>query len=79
MLISLLIYPQAIARAAYSKHEFLVLDDVFSGLDATTENAVFHNLLGPHGLLRKAKMTVVLASSNGTDQITSAADYADND
>jgi ATP-binding cassette, subfamily C (CFTR/MRP), member 1 len=38
---------------------------VFSGLDPTTEDIVFHNLLGQEGLLRNANMTVVLASSDG--------------
>jgi ATP-binding cassette subfamily C (CFTR/MRP) protein 1 len=39
------------------------LDDVFSGLDAHTENAVFHNLLGTDGILRRLRATVIVASS----------------
>ncbi|GME30562.1 hypothetical protein M1837_005155 [Neofusicoccum parvum] len=54
----------AIARAVYSKREFLVFDDVFSGLDAATANKVFHRLLGRNGLLRNANMTVVATASD---------------
>jgi ABC-type multidrug transport system ATPase subunit len=42
----------------------LLLDDVFSGLDAATENHIFCSLLGVTGLLREAGTTVVLASSS---------------
>lgn len=59
-----LMKPQSIARAIYSRNEFVVLDDVFSALDATTENEVFHNLLGPKGLFRENGITAVLASSS---------------
>ena len=49
----------------YSRRELVLLDDVLSGLDNRTENAVFHNVLGQGGLLRRAGNTVVLASSDG--------------
>jgi ATP-binding cassette subfamily C (CFTR/MRP) protein 1 len=39
------------------------MDDVSSGLDAHTENAVFHNLLGRDGILRRLNTTVIMASS----------------
>lgn len=52
------------ARAAFARSELLVMDDCFSGLDANTEDLVFDNLLGKEGLLRKANMTIVLASSD---------------
>nr|POE50464.1 isoform 3 of canalicular multispecific organic anion transporter 2 [Quercus suber] len=55
----------AIARAIYSKREFLILDDVLSGLDASTERMIFNNLFGENGLARKSKMTTVFASSDG--------------
>ncbi|TLD19247.1 hypothetical protein PspLS_09793 [Pyricularia sp. CBS 133598] len=54
----------SIARAVYSRKDFIVLDDVFSGLDSNTEHLIFHNLFGENGLLRSARVTVVLASSN---------------
>ncbi|KFA71226.1 hypothetical protein S40288_03837 [Stachybotrys chartarum IBT 40288] len=53
----------ALARAVYAQKDTIILDDVFSGLDAHTENLVFHNLLGVHGILRQARSTVIFASS----------------
>lgn len=41
-----------------------MLDDTFSGLDGETEKAIFENLLGRNGLLRKLKATVVLVSNS---------------
>ncbi|RMI99793.1 hypothetical protein CDV36_015945 [Fusarium kuroshium] len=55
----------SLARAVYAQKDVIVLDDVFSGLDAHTENAVFHNLLGTHGILRQLKTTIIIASSRG--------------
>lgn len=52
------------ARAAFARSELLVMDDCFSGLDANTEDTVFENLLSQEGILRKANMTIVLASSD---------------
>ncbi|KAJ7610244.1 P-loop containing nucleoside triphosphate hydrolase protein [Mycena polygramma] len=51
----------ALARAVYSKADRLVLDDVFSALDANTEEFVFDALFNPaHGLI--AGKTVLLAT-----------------
>lgn len=55
----------SLARAVYAQKDVIILDDVFSGLDAHTENAVFHNLLGTHGILRQFKATIIVASSRG--------------
>lgn len=55
----------SLARAVYAQKDVVILDDVFSGLDAHTENAIFHNLLGTHGILRQFKATVIIASSRG--------------
>ncbi|KLU87012.1 hypothetical protein MAPG_06018, partial [Magnaporthiopsis poae ATCC 64411] len=63
----------AIARAVYAKKEFVVLDDVFGGLDAATADLVFDNLFGEQGLLRRANATIVLASSD-----TKRLRYADD-
>ncbi len=49
----------------------MILDDVLSGLDSKTENAVFHNLLSQDGLLRHAGMTTLLASSDGQSRHSS--------
>ncbi|WYZ37828.1 hypothetical protein EsH8_II_001334 [Colletotrichum jinshuiense] len=54
----------AIARALYARQELILLDDVFSGLDSSTEDLVFNNLLGSNGLLRNTDTTVILASSD---------------
>ncbi|KAK2127563.1 P-loop containing nucleoside triphosphate hydrolase protein [Fusarium oxysporum II5] len=53
----------SLARAVYAQKRIIILDDVFSGLDMHTENAVFHNLLGTQGLLRQLNTTVVMATS----------------
>jgi len=52
----------ALARAVYSRTYLIVLDDVFSALDAKTEAHVVDSLFGKHGLLRKLNSTVVLAT-----------------
>ncbi|RBR06336.1 hypothetical protein FVER53590_07622 [Fusarium verticillioides] len=52
----------ALARAVYSRKKLIILDDVFSSLDKTTADTVFHRLLGADGLLRPS--TVVLVTSN---------------
>ncbi|KAL0941776.1 ABC multidrug transporter [Colletotrichum truncatum] len=54
----------AIARALYTRPELLLLDDVFSGLDSSTEDIVFNNILGSKGLLRNTDTSVVLVSSD---------------
>ncbi|KAI9150479.1 ABC multidrug transporter B [Paramyrothecium foliicola] len=53
----------SLARAVYARKDIIILDDVASGLDAHTENAVFHNLLGTNGILRRLNTTVVMTSS----------------
>lgn len=52
----------ALARALYSRNRLLLLDDVLSGLDGKTEQAVFHRVLGPQGMCRKYDVTVILAT-----------------
>ncbi|QVM10646.1 hypothetical protein D8B26_005299 [Coccidioides posadasii str. Silveira] len=52
----------ALARAVYARRGIILLDDVFSALDATTEDMVFSRLLGNQGLLRKLNSTVVLVT-----------------
>ncbi|KAF4440788.1 hypothetical protein F53441_12196 [Fusarium austroafricanum] len=53
----------SLARAVYAQRPTVILDDVFSGLDSHTEDAVFHNLLGSNGILRRFSSTVIVASS----------------
>ncbi|KAK4233348.1 putative ABC multidrug transporter [Achaetomium macrosporum] len=52
----------SLARALYLQSDLLVLDDIFSGLDADTEEQVFRNVFGPDGLLRRRRSTVVLCT-----------------
>jgi ABC-type multidrug transport system fused ATPase/permease subunit len=52
----------SLARALYLHTDLLVLDDIFSGLDAGTEDKVFRRVFGPSGLLRQRQVTVVLCT-----------------
>ncbi|EFX06313.1 ABC multidrug transporter [Grosmannia clavigera kw1407] len=53
----------ALARAVYSRRRTLLLDDVFSGMDAYTAGFVIARLLGCHGgLLRNEQTTVILTT-----------------
>jgi ABC-type multidrug transport system fused ATPase/permease subunit len=52
----------SLARALYLHTDLLVLDDIFSGLDAGTEDKVFRRVFGPSGLLRQRQATVVLCT-----------------
>ncbi|EQL02449.1 ABC transporter, transmembrane domain, type 1 [Ophiocordyceps sinensis CO18] len=52
----------ALARAVYARKPMLILDDVFSALDGRTAQAVFLQLLGRDGLLRKLGTTVVMTT-----------------
>ncbi|RDW58714.1 hypothetical protein BP6252_13190 [Coleophoma cylindrospora] len=63
----------ALARALYSRVDVLILDDVFSGLDSTTEEVIFIRLFGSDGLFRKARTTVIL-TTNSVDKLS----YADH-
>jgi len=54
----------SLARALYLHTDFLVLDDIFSGLDAETEEHVFSHVFGPRGILRRRGATVVLCTNS---------------
>ncbi|UKZ55509.1 hypothetical protein TrVGV298_009333 [Trichoderma virens] len=54
----------ALARAIYAKKPIVLLDDVFSGMDAHTIDVVSSRLLGHIGLLRRQRATVVLSTHN---------------
>ncbi|KAB8238859.1 putative ABC multidrug transporter [Aspergillus alliaceus] len=54
----------ALARAVYARKDLIVLDDVFSSLDATTEEHIFQCLIGTHGLLRSIGSTILVSSSS---------------
>lgn len=63
----------SLARALYHDAEILVLDDVFSGLDGSTQDRVCQSVLGPAGLLRR-RGTTALVCTHAT-QFLSVADY----
>ncbi|KXG45668.1 ABC transporter, integral membrane type 1 [Penicillium griseofulvum] len=54
----------ALARAVYARRKIMILDDALSGLDATTEDHIFHSLFGPRGLLKEIESSVIVASSS---------------
>jgi len=45
----------------------VILDDSFSALDGRTEAEVTDNLLGPEGLFRKTKQTVLWITNSSTN------------
>jgi len=52
----------SLARALYDRSSFLVLDDVFSGLDNNTAARVFDRAFGPKGLLRRRGTTALVCT-----------------
>ncbi|KAI1115542.1 P-loop containing nucleoside triphosphate hydrolase protein [Nemania sp. NC0429] len=52
----------SIARAVYSRKPIAILDDVLSGLDAVTEEAVFRGVFGANGLFKRNGVLVILAT-----------------
>jgi ABC-type multidrug transport system fused ATPase/permease subunit len=54
----------SLARALYLRTSLLVLDDIFSGLDAETEERVFDQVFGSHGIVRRRGTTVVLCTNS---------------
>ncbi|KEQ97882.1 hypothetical protein AUEXF2481DRAFT_63168 [Aureobasidium subglaciale EXF-2481] len=63
----------ALARAVYARRDTILLDDVFSALDANTEEAINSRLLGRRGLLRELGTTVILVTHS--KKATAAADH----
>ncbi|KAJ5712805.1 ABC transporter integral membrane type 1 [Penicillium malachiteum] len=55
----------SLARALYARSKFFLLDDVFSGVDATTTESIASSLMGTNGLFRQLQSTVVLATHSG--------------
>ncbi|KAJ4290433.1 hypothetical protein N0V90_010649 [Kalmusia sp. IMI 367209] len=52
----------SLARALYLQSDLLVLDDIFSGLDADTEARVFQRVFALGGLARRRSSTIVLCT-----------------
>lgn len=51
---------KTLARAVYARRNFIILDDVLSALDATTERHIVRNLMGANGLFKELGTTVLL-------------------
>jgi ATP-binding cassette, subfamily C (CFTR/MRP), member 1 len=60
----------SLARAVYSRKSLLILDDVLSGLDPVTEQAIVDNVFADGGILRKHGITVLLATHSGKSEET---------
>jgi ABC-type multidrug transport system fused ATPase/permease subunit len=52
----------ALARALYVHINLIILDDIFSGLDADTEDQITWRVFGPEGLLRRRNVTTILCT-----------------
>lgn len=52
----------ALARAVYARKKVVILDDIFSGLDADTEERIFVRLFSRQGLFRQLGTTVLLVT-----------------
>ncbi|KAI0391240.1 P-loop containing nucleoside triphosphate hydrolase protein [Xylariaceae sp. FL0594] len=52
----------SLARALYLQSSLLFFDDVFSGLDADTEEQVFARVFGPNGVIHRRQATAVLCT-----------------
>lgn len=61
----------ALARALYVDTKLVILDDVFSGLDANTEDQISRRIFGRDGLLHRRNATTVLCT-NSHKQLVSA-------
>ncbi|RAH67797.1 ABC transporter [Aspergillus aculeatinus CBS 121060] len=63
----------ALARTLYLQCDLLILDDVLSGLDTTTEEHILHAVFGPSGILRDRGAVAIFCTS--AIRHLSAADY----
>ncbi|KGO42895.1 ABC transporter, integral membrane type 1 [Penicillium expansum] len=52
----------ALARAVFARKDLLILDDIFSGLDADTEDNIVRRLFSQSGPLRSQNTSVVLVT-----------------
>ncbi|KAJ4414299.1 hypothetical protein N0V82_008028 [Gnomoniopsis sp. IMI 355080] len=52
----------SMARALYLQCDLVIFDDVFSGLDASTEECIFDRVFGLHGVLKRRGTAAVLCT-----------------
>lgn len=69
------IYDQSLARALYARKRIMILDDILSGLDPTTEQTIFNALFEPEGICRRQGITVVLATNAGWFSLFSSSPF----
>ncbi|KAJ3496798.1 hypothetical protein NLG97_g2398 [Lecanicillium saksenae] len=53
----------SLARAVYAQTDIMVIDDILSALDPATAKAVFVNLFGKEGLVRRWNCTVIMTTN----------------
>ncbi|KAM3492252.1 hypothetical protein MY3957_004440 [Beauveria namnaoensis] len=64
----------ALARTLYDEAgELVLLDDIFSGLDAKTRTQVAVNMFGPHGYLQKRRAAAILCCTEAPAMLCGAA------
>ncbi|KAI0015928.1 P-loop containing nucleoside triphosphate hydrolase protein [Xylariomycetidae sp. FL0641] len=51
-----------LARAVYSREATIILDDIFSGMDAQTVDLVSRRLLGRNGQFRRHQTAIIMAT-----------------
>lgn len=52
-----------LARALFSRSSIIILDDIFSALDAETAVKIANRLIGPEGLLREWNTTTIMTTN----------------
>ncbi|KAI1777454.1 ABC multidrug transporter [Hypoxylon cercidicola] len=52
----------SLARCLYLQSDLVIMDDIFSGLDADTEDQVFQRVFGINGILKRRQATVILCT-----------------
>ncbi|PYI08532.1 P-loop containing nucleoside triphosphate hydrolase protein [Aspergillus sclerotiicarbonarius CBS 121057] len=55
-----------LARALYARPELLILDDILSGLDNTTQHNVIERVFGAQGVARQARIATVVVTHHAT-------------
>ncbi|KAK1845566.1 ABC multidrug transporter [Colletotrichum chrysophilum] len=63
----------SLARALYHEADIIVLDDVFRGLDSSTQHQVCQAIFGTNGLLRRRGTTVIVCTHS--TQLLPVADH----
>lgn len=76
-IITLLSYDQSLARALYARKKVMILDDILSGLDPTTEQTLFDALFEPEGICRQQGITVILATNAGWFSFFISSSFSD--